>query len=140
MKKTKYWYQNNYNAVNTPAGGELPNEGRKHMTVPNQSMTVREMIIRFASGLPISGGRRADLFASDELTPDVEKMDLIERERYYDELVEKRKAATDRVTKARLQKEKEKVEKIVAERITKAKEEQDRKEFEEFRKSRGNVQ
>ena len=50
----------------------LPSE-----TIPDQSMSVSEIMRRFASGLPISG-QRVQLFEDSDL-PDIDKLDLVEK-------------------------------------------------------------
>ena len=49
--------------------GEFPGKKRISKTIPNQSMTARELIIRFASGLPLDGAK-VPIYEGDEETPD----------------------------------------------------------------------
>lgn len=66
-----------YNAKEFPVKGEsskLPS-----MTVPDQSMSVQEILRRYASGLsPL--GERVPVYDGDEEVPDLKKMDLAEIE------------------------------------------------------------
>lgn len=138
LVKTNYRYRNNYNANNTPVRGEFPGVKRLSKTIPNQSMTVREMIIRFASGLPISGSKRPDIFSDDaEDMPNIDRMDHVERENYYRELQEKRDAAEKRVRDANLKAEEMRREKVIKERVEKAKAESEAREFAEWKKNKG---
>lgn len=62
------------------------------MTVPGQSMTIREMLQRHAAGLPIEGAK-VPLYEGDETMdddelvghPDLSKMDLADRQEYIEE-------------------------------------------------------
>lgn len=55
------------------------------MAVPDQSMTVQEILKRYARGLPL-GGAKVPTYEDEELEgmPDVKHMDLAEREEYFD--------------------------------------------------------
>lgn len=57
--------------------GEVNN--KPSMTVPDQSMSLRELLDRFARGLP-TGGQKTEIWhGEDEDMPDTSKMDLIDR-------------------------------------------------------------
>lgn len=109
----------------------------KSMTVPNQGMTVRELMIRFASGLPVNGGRVSPYKADDGL-PDLDKMDQIEIEEYYRELRSRRDEVVDRIKKRKQKAEEMKLEKIVEDRISKKQREAEEKLLKEFREKGGN--
>lgn len=111
--------------------------GKPSMTVPNQAMTVRELIIRFASGIPLDAGK-VPIYEGELDLPDLDKMDLIEREAYYKELRQQRDEVELRVKNARIKREEMKMEEVIQERIRKAQEEKDRAEFEEFKKLKSN--
>lgn len=49
------------------------------LTVPDQTMSVREILIRYARGLPI-GGSRQPVFDEDDDMPDPKTLDLVERQ------------------------------------------------------------
>lgn len=106
------------------------------MTVPNQAMSVRELIIRFASGLPVQAGK-VPIYEGDEEFPDIDKMDLIEREDYYQDLRKQRQEAAQRVKDRRTEREKIKMDELIKSRIEAKQKEQEQKLFEEFKKSRG---
>lgn len=126
----------NGNAQYFPFEGEVNKE--PSLTIPNAAMTVRELLIRFAAGMPVTAGK-VPLYEGDHDEPDIDKMDHVELHNYYKELSERRSEATDRVKKARAKAEEIKMEKIVAERVEKAKYEKDLKEFEEFKKNKGGI-
>lgn len=86
-------------------------------TVPNMAMSVKELIARFASGLPLNVGK-VPIYENGEF-PDIDDMDIIERHEYYKQLKADREAAEDRVSKARTKAEEMKMEKIVKERVEK---------------------
>ena len=100
-------------------------------------MTARELIIRFASGLPLDGAK-VPIYEGDEEMPDIDKMDNIERERYYNHLREMRKEVEDRVKAARVEAEKMRREKTIQELVDKRKQEEEQKEFNEWKKNKSN--
>lgn len=54
------------------------------LTVPDQTMSIKEILTRFASGLPI-GGQKEPLYdesESEEYLPDPRYMDLADRQEY----------------------------------------------------------
>lgn len=68
-------FKTQYNA--TPDKGEkntLPSE-----TVPDQSMTVREIMERYARGLPL-GGEKFPVYHGENTPPDLKRMDLTDIE------------------------------------------------------------
>jgi hypothetical protein len=48
------------------------------MTIPDQSMTVREIMDRFTRGLPLNAGK-VPIYEGEEYTPDITKMDLADK-------------------------------------------------------------
>jgi len=75
----------------------------KSLTIPDQSTSVSEMIARFTMGLPMNGARIPIWEGDDEVYPDLNSMDLVERDEYvmaqkdkldrYNDQQQKRKAA-----------------------------------------------
>jgi hypothetical protein len=57
--------------------GEENNE--PSMTVPDETMSMREILVRYAKGLPIDGGRNVYYDENDDL-PDIKTLDLAERQ------------------------------------------------------------
>lgn len=60
---------------------DVERNGMPSMTVPDQTMSVREIMDRYARGLPI-GGSRMPLFDEADELPDIKTLDLTEREDY----------------------------------------------------------
>lgn len=50
------------------------------MTIPDQTMTVREILVRYARGLSISDGRVPIYEGEDDVMPDLAHMDLADRQ------------------------------------------------------------
>lgn len=50
------------------------------MTIPDQTMSMQEILRRFASGLPIQGAKVPEYTGEDDDMPDMEHMDLAERQ------------------------------------------------------------
>lgn len=50
------------------------------VTVPDQSMTIQEIVFRFRRGMPVSVANNEGAYYGDEDLPDLEDMDLADRE------------------------------------------------------------
>lgn len=79
-------------------------------TVPDQSMTLRELLIRYAKGLPLEGAKTPIWEGEEGFDVDPEKLDLAEREELAEKAREELKAINERV--------KEEVEKKKAKKRT----------------------
>jgi len=85
-------------------------------TVPDQAMSIREILDRYAKGLPLSGAR-VPVFDEEDDMPDVRGLDLAERqevvERYLEELKILKQRESDRQAEFQRfkQSEKEKAQK-----------------------------
>lgn len=75
MKKTPK-FKNHFNSI--------PDQGKSikgpSKTIPDQSMTISEIMRRFASGLPVEGAKVSVYDGEDELLPDMAKLDLADRQ------------------------------------------------------------
>lgn len=76
-------------------------------TIPDQSMSVREIMDRYARGLPLDGEKVPVYHGEDELIPDYDNMDLAERQAFKeaiaaDLIVLKEKIIAEREEKAKL--------------------------------------
>lgn len=73
----------------TPTVGEI--NDMPSMTVPDQAMSMAEILSRFARGLPIEAGR-VPIYDEENDLPDIRTLDLVERadlaEQYRNELSE----------------------------------------------------
>lgn len=79
-------------------------------TVPDQSMTLRELLVRYAKGLPLEGAKIPIWEGEEGFDIDPEKLDLAEREELAEKAREELKAINERV--------KEEVEKKKAKKRT----------------------
>lgn len=78
-------FRTNWNGSEYPKKFEVNN--MPSCTIPDQSMTVQEIITRFANGLPVDG-QRVPVYDDDvdmEFVPDLAHMDLADREAYIDQ-------------------------------------------------------
>lgn len=66
-----------YNAELFPQDGEINDLPSK--TVPDQAMSVREILSRYARGLSLGGSRTPVFDGDDSDFPDLEKLDKVER-------------------------------------------------------------
>lgn len=74
-------FKTNYSGLDVQEPGEINNE--PSMTVPDQSMSLSEMVRRYASGLPVKGARvplyeDTDDDDFNESMPDLSRMDRAE--------------------------------------------------------------
>lgn len=51
------------------------------MTVPDQAMSVKEIMDRFVRGIPMEAGK-VPIYEGEEFIPDWQKMDLTEKQEY----------------------------------------------------------
>lgn len=105
--------------------GEI-NTGKSE-TIPNQSMTVREMIEQYRRGLPMEVGK-VPVYNGEQELPDLSKMDLVERQEYIDAAAEAFADAKARIDEARKKmqdtKDLEKLEAAIQARLAKIKEDE----------------
>lgn len=70
-----------YNQFNRPSHtGELNNLPSK--TVPDQTMSIKDILDRHTRGLPIAGGKQPIFHGEEEDLPDFKSMDLAEIQEY----------------------------------------------------------
>lgn len=101
------------------------------LTVPDQSMTISEILKRHARGLPIMGGKKMIFEAvenagfDDDRLPDLSKMDYAEKEAFLDDINRELIEIKARVNKERKEKQeasrKQDLEKGVEEALKKLK-------------------
>lgn len=83
MKPKKFW-----SSTNAHMREKIHERGSIiSRTVPNQCMTVLEMIRRHRQGLPIEQSK-GPLYQGDELKPNLDDMDLVDRQAYIDSVAD----------------------------------------------------
>lgn len=87
--------KNSLNADEFPKRPEI-NKGVSK-TVPDQSLSLREIMIRFASGLPLGGIRQPEWHGEYDEMPDVEHMDYAEREAYFNNMKQEMDELSDKI-------------------------------------------
>lgn len=75
--------KNSLNADQFPKRYEIV--GGVSMTIPDQTMSIREIMKRFASGLPIDGEKVPIYDGEEDAMPDMSKMDLAERQEWLEQ-------------------------------------------------------
>jgi hypothetical protein len=75
--------------------GEVNNEPSQ--TVPDQSMGLRELLIRYAKGLPLEGAKTPIFEGEDGSEIDIERLDLAEREELAEQAREELKNLTEKI-------------------------------------------
>lgn len=108
-----------YKSVSWPEAstGEKPS-GVK-LTVPDQSLSLQEILTRFTRNEPLPVGNRVSYHESDDDLEKIQHMDLVDRE----EFVEKLKTTQKDYEKQEKRKAKQAQEKLQAEALAKAKKE-----------------
>lgn len=96
--------KNSLNADQFPKKYEVV--GGVSMTIPDQTLGIREIMKRFASGLPIDGEKVPIYDGEDDGMPDLSTMDLAERQEYLEDAEKelsdlKAKLESDRLKKAK---------------------------------------
>lgn len=94
-------FRTHYNSIEFEKNYECNHLPSK--TIPDQTMSVREIMRRFASGLPLEGAKVPIYEGEDEYMPDLKTMDISEQYALIDE--QKQKIADARETLQHLQKE-----------------------------------
>lgn len=69
------------------------------MTIPDQSMSVKDMLDRQSRGLPVTGARIPVYHGEDDFYPDFDKMDLADREQILRDVKERIDNAREEHTK-----------------------------------------
>lgn len=82
----------------TPDTGQINNEPSK--TVPDQTLSLRELLVRYAKGLPLEGAKTPVFEGPDGSEIDIEKLDLAEREELAEQAREELKQINERVKDA----------------------------------------
>lgn len=102
--------KNPFNAEQFPYDGEVNNEPSQ--TVPDQSMGLRELLVRYAKGLPLEGAKTPIFEGEDGSEIDVEKLDLAEREELAEQAREELKNLTSKI-KGDIEKAKSKKKSVI---------------------------
>ena len=109
-----------YNSRFYPKHGEINLE--PSMTIPDEAMTIAEIVRRYASGLPLTGGK-VPMYEEEGDMPDLSKLDLAERQIIIEEAQEEIKAISDRVNKRKQEAAEYRMEKLIKERLAKKEQE-----------------
>lgn len=77
-----------YNTHRTAREIAFPKEvhGKPSLTIPDQSLTIKEILQRYAQGLPLHASAQIPIYHGDNEIPDLQRMDLAEREQYLNDL------------------------------------------------------
>lgn len=109
--------KNNLNAVAFPKQYEINDQ--PSMTVPDQTMTLKEILDRYAKGLPVNGNNAVPLYDEEDTLPDMRTLDLSERAELAEQFAEELHEIKSKDEKRKKQQE-----------------ENDKKELEEYRKQK----
>lgn len=87
--------KNALNAHEFETKGQINNEPSQ--TIPDQSMSLRELLIRYAKGLPLEGAKTPIWDGEEGFDRDPETLDLAEREELAEKAREELKEINDRI-------------------------------------------
>lgn len=87
-------------------------------TVPDDAMTIQEIVNRYAHGMPLPPGRAGEYFPEDsDLPHDLDNLDLAEREEILREVARKRDEIIESVQERKKQAQEKRLEAVVNKRI-----------------------
>lgn len=89
--------KNSLNAHEFETKGQINNEPSQ--TVPDQSMSLRELLIRYAKGLPLEGAKTPIWEGEEGFERDPETLDLAEREELAEKARQELKEINERIKK-----------------------------------------
>lgn len=84
-------FRTQYNGSEYPKNYEV--NKLSSMTIPDQTMSIQEILSRYARGLPIEG--KEPVYHGEEYVPDIKTMDLADRQ----ELVEQHREHVDKLNR-----------------------------------------
>ncbi len=92
--------KNTGNAQDFPYKGEVNNQPSE--TVPDQTMSMREILIRYAKGQPIDGTKTPLWEEGEGYAKDPETLDLVEREELATQAREELQQINERIKQSKL--------------------------------------
>ncbi|AXH77877.1 MAG: hypothetical protein [Microviridae sp.] len=97
-------FQNHFNRAEFPRRFEKNTQ--PSMTVPDQAMPMREIMRRYASGLPIAAGKVPIYEDPESDLPDLTNMDLADRQEYIEKAAQELKEVKQRLDEKEAEKQK----------------------------------
>jgi len=88
-----------WNNIYTPHWCQGETNNKPSQTVPDQSLSIREIMKRYASGLPLGGGKEEIWLGEDDDLPDTTHMDLADKQAVMEEYAEELKQIKSRQKK-----------------------------------------
>lgn len=117
-------YRTHYNYSEYPSKPEVNNDPSE--TIPDQTMSLSEMVQRYASGLPLRGVKVPIYDGDDTDLPDLANMDLAEKQ----EIIEQAKEEWKELNRKFDEQRKKKLEKIQLIKLEKILQERQKKQDE----------
>lgn len=90
-------FKNHYNSRSFPKAYEK--NLRPSVTIPDQSMSIKTIMERYARGLPATDVKTPIYHGEDEFFPDLSKMDLADRQTFIEEKQDELKELNERLRK-----------------------------------------
>lgn len=99
------------------------------LTVPDEAMTIQEIVNRYAHGMPLPAGRVGEYFGEDsELPNNMDNLDLAEREEILREVAAERDKIIEDVRQRKTVAQEKRLQQQVDARVKKAQEEKEQYE------------
>lgn len=107
-------FQTQYNRKSFPdSRNELP--VGKSMTIPDQTLSIKQILDRYARGLPLGGAKEPIYEGEEDFTPDLEHMDLADRQEYLENVEKEVSEIKERMDKREKQRAEKKAARAAAE-------------------------
>lgn len=103
-------FQTGYNQKDFPRKYKMA--GGPSMTIPDQTMSMREIMDRYARGLPLNGQKIPIYNGEEDDMPDLKNLDLADRERYMEEARMELEEVKGRINEKRRQKQMDKLKRL----------------------------
>lgn len=78
-QQPQYAFKNHFNARQFPKDGEIKTANEPSMTIPDDTLSIRQIMERHAQGLPTTG-TRVPMYDEEDDLPDPRRLDLAEKQ------------------------------------------------------------
>jgi len=95
-------FKTQWNAKDFPTKGEVNTQ--PSLTIPDQTLSIKQIMDRFSKGLPLDGHREAIYNGEDDDMPDLAHMDLADREQAIKEAQYEAETLADKIKEDKKQK------------------------------------
>jgi len=117
-----------YNSWAFPKSYEINTQ--PSLTVPDEAMSIAEIVNRYAHGMPLPLGKTGEYFGEEsDLPNNLDKLDLAEREEILRSVAEERDKIIESVTKRKKEAQEKRLQQQIDQRVKKQQEEKEQYEL-----------